>query len=167
MLRLALLALGAVAFVVVFVVFLHVKPFGGVACLASFFLLLGEVVVVAAVVVCVFLHAKPFGGVACVAWPIPGLGVRCERVCVGERVGRSCRRRRLRFFARQALRRGGVQRLALLVLGAFAVVDAVVVCVFFCTPSPSVGWRASLGPSTGWASGVSVCVCGCECVCMC
>ena len=46
------------------------------------FLVLGEVVVVAAVVVCVFLHAKPFGGVACVAWPIPGLGVWCERVCV-------------------------------------------------------------------------------------
>ena len=128
------------------------------------FLVLGEVVVVAAVVVCVFLHAKPFGGVACVAWPIPGLGVWCERVCVGERVGRSCRRRRLRFFARQALRRGGVQRLALLVLGAFAVVDAVVVCVFW-HAKPFGGVACFAWPFHGWASGVSVCVGVSVCAC--
>ena len=57
-------------------------------------------------------------------WEEGGASHRVARV--DERVGRSCRRRRLCFFARLDIRSG-----ALLVLGAFAVVVVVAcVCVF-------------------------------------
>jgi hypothetical protein len=132
-------------------------------------LVLGVVVVVAAVVVCEFLHAKPFGGVACSLGPYQGWASGLS-VCVWASAwGRSCRRRRLRFFARQALRRGGVQRLSLLVLGAFAVVDAGVVCVFL-HAKPFGGVACFAWPFHGlgvWCECVCVCVCGCECVCVC
>ena len=73
--------------------------------------------------------------------------------------GRSCLRRRLRrLFARQALRRGGVSPLFFFSAGRSCRRRCRRCLCVFCTPSPSAGWRASLGPSQGWASGVSVCV---------
>jgi hypothetical protein len=76
-------------------------------------------------------------------WEEGGASHRVARV--DERVGRSCRRRRLCFVARLDIRSG-----ALLVLGAFAVV-VVVACVCFHTPNASAGPDACFGCGNAFA----------------